>query len=53
MIRLSMTRKQKQRKRRLMGMSAQLNNIAQFGDITALTGGEAQVSWTGIILHVF
>ncbi|XP_056593572.1 neuroguidin [Triplophysa dalaica] len=42
MIRLNMTREQKQRKRRLMGMSSQLNNIAQFGDITALTGGEAQ-----------
>lgn len=53
MIRLNMTREQKQRKRRLMGMSSQLNNIAQFGDITALTGGEVQVSWIGTILHVF
>lgn len=53
MIRLNMTREQKQRKRRLMGMSSQLNNIAQFGDITALTGGEVQVSWIGTIMHVF
>lgn len=49
MVRLNMTREEKHRKRGLMGMSSQLNNIARFGDITALTGGEAQVRlWTGI-----
>ncbi|XP_055037783.1 neuroguidin [Misgurnus anguillicaudatus] len=42
MVRLNMTREERHRKRGLMGMSSQLNNIARFGDITALTGGEAQ-----------
>lgn len=50
MIRLNETREQKHRKR-LIGMSS-LSNITHFGDITGLTGGEPEVSWTGIILHV-
>lgn len=44
MVRLSMTREQKLRKRGMMGMASQLSNITRFGDITVLTGGEAQVS---------
>ncbi|XP_048029926.1 neuroguidin [Megalobrama amblycephala] len=42
MVRLSMTREQKLRKRGMMGMASQLSNITRFGDITVLTGGEAQ-----------
>ncbi|XP_056110087.1 neuroguidin [Rhinichthys klamathensis goyatoka] len=42
MVRLSMTREQRLRKRGMMGMASQLSNITRFGDITALTGGEAQ-----------
>ncbi|KAF7691751.1 neuroguidin [Silurus meridionalis] len=42
MVRLSVPREQKARKRRMMGMSSQLKSITHFGDITALTGGEAQ-----------
>ncbi|XP_053343953.1 neuroguidin [Clarias gariepinus] len=41
MVRLSVSRDQKAKKRRMMGMSSQLNSITHFGDITALTGGEA------------
>ncbi|KAF5901187.1 neuroguidin, partial [Clarias magur] len=41
MVRLSVSRDQKSKKRRMMGMSSQLNSITHFGDITALTGGEA------------
>lgn len=54
MVRLSMTREQ--RKRGMMGMASQLSNITRFGDITVLTGGEAQVSWTmasWVVLHIF
>lgn len=42
MVRLSTTRDQKLRKRGMMGMTSQLNNITRFSDITALTGGEVQ-----------
>lgn len=55
MVRLSLTREQK-RKRGMMGMASQLSNITRFGDITVLTGGEAQVSWTlasWVVLHIF
>ncbi|KAB5533152.1 hypothetical protein PHYPO_G00128510 [Pangasianodon hypophthalmus] len=41
MVRLSVSRDQKAKKRRMMGMSSQLKSITHFGDITALTGGEA------------
>ncbi|XP_053467768.1 neuroguidin [Ictalurus furcatus] len=41
MVRLSVPRDQKAKKRRMMGMSSQLKSITHFGDITALTGGEA------------
>lgn len=44
MVRLSVSRDQKAKKRRMMGMSSQLKSITHFGDITALTGGEAPVS---------
>lgn len=56
MVRLSMTREQRLRKRGMMGMASQLSNITRFGDITVLTGGEAQVSWTlesWVVLHMF
>lgn len=46
MVRLSVSRDQKTKKRRVMGLSSQLNSITHFGDITALTGGEALVSET-------
>ncbi|XP_041923481.1 neuroguidin isoform X1 [Alosa sapidissima] len=42
MVRLGMTRDQKVRKRGLVGMTSQLNNITRFGDITGLIGGEGQ-----------
>lgn len=42
MVRLNMTRDQKVRKRGLVGMTSQLNNITRFGDISGLIGGEAQ-----------
>uniref|UniRef100_A0A8C2CQZ9 Neuroguidin, EIF4E binding protein n=1 Tax=Cyprinus carpio TaxID=7962 RepID=A0A8C2CQZ9_CYPCA len=45
MVRLSMTREQRLRKRGMVGMTSQLSNITRFSDISALTGGEAQVSW--------
>ncbi|XP_017309016.1 neuroguidin [Ictalurus punctatus] len=41
MVRLSVPRDQKAKKRRMMGMSSQLKSITHFGDITALTGGDA------------
>ncbi|XP_062841440.1 neuroguidin isoform X2 [Trichomycterus rosablanca] len=40
MVRLSTSRDQRAKKRRMMGIS-QLNSITHFSDITALTGGEA------------
>lgn len=43
MVRLNMTRDQKVRKRGLVGMTSQLNNITRFGDITGLIGGEGPV----------
>lgn len=43
MVRLSTPRAK--RKRGIVGMTSQLGNITRFSDITALTGGEAQVSW--------
>uniref|UniRef100_A0A8C1J423 Neuroguidin-like n=1 Tax=Cyprinus carpio TaxID=7962 RepID=A0A8C1J423_CYPCA len=42
MVRLSMTREQRLRKRGMVGMTSQLSNITRFSDISALTGGEAQ-----------
>ncbi|XP_073687246.1 neuroguidin [Garra rufa] len=42
MVRLSLTREQRVRKRKMVGMTSQLGNITRFSDITALTGGEAQ-----------
>ncbi|XP_042561029.1 neuroguidin [Clupea harengus] len=42
MVRLSMTRDQKVKKRGLVGMTSQLSNITRFGDITGLIGGEGQ-----------
>ncbi|XP_072513220.1 neuroguidin isoform X2 [Salminus brasiliensis] len=38
MVRLSLTRAQKAKKRRMVGMTTQLGNITHFSDITALTG---------------
>ncbi|XP_007260178.2 neuroguidin [Astyanax mexicanus] len=38
MVRLSLTREQKAKKRRMVGMTSQLGNITHFSDITALTG---------------
>jgi len=47
LVRLNMPQRQKGvRKRGMMSMSGQLSGITNFGDITALTGGEGmQVSW--------
>ncbi|KAL1248777.1 hypothetical protein QQF64_022095 [Cirrhinus molitorella] len=42
MVRLGMTREERVRKRKMVGMTSQLGNITRFSDITALTGGEAQ-----------
>ncbi|XP_076868447.1 neuroguidin [Brachyhypopomus gauderio] len=41
MVRLSVPREQRAKKRRLGGMTSQLSSITHFSDITALTGGEA------------
>ncbi|XP_036414773.1 neuroguidin [Colossoma macropomum] len=41
MVRLSLTRDQKAKKRRMVGMTTQLGNITHFSDITALTGRQA------------
>lgn len=45
MVRLNMPKHQKNSKKRgMMGMSNQLSGITHFSDITALTGGDGQVS---------
>ncbi|KAL7840889.1 hypothetical protein AOLI_G00262120 [Acnodon oligacanthus] len=41
MVRLSLSREQKAKKRRMVGMTTQLGNITHFSDITALTGRQA------------
>lgn len=51
MVRLNVSKHQRNaRKRGGMSMSNQLNSITHFGDITALTGGEAEqvCLYTGI-----
>lgn len=42
MVRLTVPKSQKTRKRNLMSMSNQLSSITHFSDITALTGGEGR-----------
>lgn len=47
MVRLQVPRNERSAKKRgMLGMSGQLSGITRFSDITALTGGEGQVSWT-------
>ncbi len=56
LVRLGMTREQRLGKRGMVGMTSQLSNITRFSDISALTGGEAQVSWpmaSWVVLHIF
>ena len=44
MVRLNLSREQKAKKRRMVGMTTQLGNITHFSDITALTGRQTTVS---------
>ncbi|KAI4880454.1 hypothetical protein NFI96_011287 [Prochilodus magdalenae] len=44
MVRLNLSREQKAKKRRMVGMTTQLGNITHFSDITALTGRQTMDS---------
>lgn len=49
MVRLNVSKNQKNAKKRgLMAMSGQLSSITNFGDISALTGGEDREVTAGI-----